>query len=257
MTHGLTEEQVDDWIGLAHSLEMSQIDIHGGPCFSSAEIRPVDGTQGLALNGLGRRSSLLTLRARQDALGNGFLHDEGADVKRACYVLGPVFLHVHTRRVHIAGMTTNPDGPWMTQQTRDMSMVFDDEPNEYKPTHIVRDRDSKFTARFCSIVESDGLEFRPIPARSPNMNPFAESWVGRTKHEVLNHFIALGEKQLRWIFKEWLAYYHRWRPHRGLDNVPISESPVSPDLPDDFSAEDIVCHETLGGLLKHYERKAA
>jgi putative transposase len=33
------------------------------------------------------------------------------------------FLHVGSRRVHIAGMTTNPDEAWVVQQARNMSMV--------------------------------------------------------------------------------------------------------------------------------------
>lgn len=53
------------------------------------------------------------------------------------------------------------------QQARNMSMVFGDKPDEYKPTHIVRDRGAKFTARFCSILESNGIEFRPIRRGTP------------------------------------------------------------------------------------------
>jgi hypothetical protein len=34
------------------------------------------------------------------------------------------FIHLHTRRVHIAGMTPNPDGAWMAQIARNMSMYF-------------------------------------------------------------------------------------------------------------------------------------
>ena len=41
------------------------------------------------------------------------------------YVL--FFIHLHTRRVHIAGMTPNPDGVWMAQVARNMSMVFGEE----------------------------------------------------------------------------------------------------------------------------------
>ena len=69
-----------------------------------------------------------------------------------------------SRRVHIAGMTPNPDGVWMAQVARNMSMVFAQEPAKFRPTHIIRDRDSKFTAQFCSILELGGLEFRPIPS---------------------------------------------------------------------------------------------
>ena len=117
------------------------------------------------------------------------------------------FIQPETRRVHIAGMTPNPNGPWMARQARNMSMIFDDEPDEYKPTHIIRDRDSKFTKQFCSILESDGIELRKIAPLSPNMNPFAEAWVQRTKHEVLNHFIVFGQQHLRYLLREWVAHY--------------------------------------------------
>ena len=46
-------------------------------------------------------------------------------------------------------------------------MIFDDEPDEYKPTHISRDRVSKFTKQFCSILEDGGIEFRSIRALDP------------------------------------------------------------------------------------------
>jgi putative transposase len=138
-----------------------------------------------------------------------------------------------------------------------MSMIFDEEPDEYKPTYIVRDRDRKFTTQFCAILEDHGVEFRPIPPLSPNLNPFAEAWVQRTKHEVLNHFIVFGERHLRHLLQEWHAYYHACRPHQGLGNVPITGSLPSPEPLDGFRREDIECHEHLGGLLKHYERKAA
>jgi putative transposase len=180
-------------------------------------------------------------------------------------VRGPVtfyvlfFLHVHTRRVHIAGMTPNPDGRWMAQIARNMSMVFAEEPEKFRPTHIIRDRDTKFTQQFCSILESEGLEFRPIPPRSPNMNPHAEVWVQRTKHEVLNHFIVFGERHLRQILAAWLEYYHRHRPHQGIGNVPLEERTDGPPAPitDTGPSGEIVCYESLGGLLRYYQRKAA
>jgi len=64
-----------------------------------------------------------------------------------CYVL--FFIHLHSRRVHLAGFTPNPDGIWMAQVARNMSMVFSEEPVESRPTHIIRDRDTKYTAEFC------------------------------------------------------------------------------------------------------------
>jgi putative transposase len=171
------------------------------------------------------------------------------------YVL--FFIHLHTRRVHIAGMTPNPDGVWMAQVARNMSMVFGEEKTEIRPTHIIRDRDSKFTEQFCSILEADGIEFRPIPPRSPNLNPFAEAWVGRTKAECLDHFIVFGDNHLRHILNCWLRYYHACRPHQGLGNVPILTAAPPLEPADEFRLDDVVCHESLGGLLKHYVRSAA
>jgi putative transposase len=171
------------------------------------------------------------------------------------YVL--FFIHLHTRKVHLAGMTPNPDGTWMAQVAGNMSMVFAEEPEEFRPTHIVRDRDAKYSEHFCSLLETDGIEFRPIPPRSPNMNPFSEVWVQRTKQEVLDHFLVFGESHLRHILACWLTYYHQFRPHQGIGNVPISgDLPPSEPL-DGFQLDDVVCHESLGGLLKHYERRAA
>lgn len=63
-------------------------------------------------------------------------------------------------------ITPNPNGQWVAQIARNMSQVFVEEPKESRPTHIIRDRDTKFTAQFCSILESDGIEFRPIPPLS-------------------------------------------------------------------------------------------
>lgn len=183
--------------------------------------------------------------------------------KKVWTLRGPVtyyvlfFIHLRTRRVHIAGMTPNPDGVWMAQAARNMSMVFAEQEAEFQPTHIIRDRDAKFTAQFCSLLESDGIEFRPIPPRAPNLNPFAEVWVGRTKAECLNHFLVFGESHLRHILKEWLNYYHRWRPHQGLGNVTIQAEPPSAAFGPQLQADDIICQESLGGLLKHYERRAA
>jgi putative transposase len=171
------------------------------------------------------------------------------------YVL--FFIHLHTRRVHVAGMTPSPDGTWMAQIARNMSMTFAEEPAEFRPTHVIRDRDTKFTAQFCSILETDGLEFRPIPARSPNLNPYCESWVGRTRAEVLNHFIVFGEGHLRHILDRWLVHYHFQRPHQGLGHVPIGCDLPPPETMREFCLDDVVCHESLGGLLKHFERRAA
>ncbi len=170
------------------------------------------------------------------------------------YVL--FFIHIESRCVHVAGMTANPNGFWMAQQARNLCMFFQDQ-GERRPTHIIRDRDTKFTSQFCDILATEDIEFRKIPPRSPDLNPFAEAWVQRIKHECLNHFTVFGERHLRYLIREWVDYYHRFRPHQGLGNVLITSPLPSPEPLSNFRSEKLVCHEQLGGLLKHYERKAA
>jgi len=138
-----------------------------------------------------------------------------------------------------------------------MSMVFANEPEEYRPTHIIRDRDGKFTEQFCSILKSEGLEFRPITPLAPNLNPHAEAWVQRVKRECLDYFIVFAERHLRYLLGQWLTYYHQFRPHQGLGNVPIATSLPPPQPPGEFRLQDVTSRQWLGGLLKHYERKAA
>jgi hypothetical protein len=56
----------------------------------------------------------------------------------------------------------------------------------------------------------------------------------------------------------WLEYFHRHRPHQGLGNVLLDEQERPPPrLTDTGPPGEIVCYESLGGLLKHYQRKAA
>jgi putative transposase len=58
------------------------------------------------------------------------------------YVL--FFIELATRRVHLAGITTNPDGCWVTQQARNLLMQLDDE--GIRPQFLIRDRDSSSPA---------------------------------------------------------------------------------------------------------------
>jgi putative transposase len=76
------------------------------------------------------------------------------------------FIHVATRRVHVAGMTPNPNSSWMAQQARNMNSFFDELPE--RPTLLIRDHDSKFTAEFDMILKSEGIEPNKVGQRATN-----------------------------------------------------------------------------------------
>jgi len=91
-----------------------------------------------------------------------------------------------------------------------------------------------------------------LTVQAPNLNAYAERWVQSLKHECLNHFIVLVEHHLRYLVDHYVAHYLTERPHQSKENAPLSGA-----SPPSEPHGEIVCHERLGGLLKHYTRRAA
>ena len=91
-----------------------------------------------------------------------------------------------------------------------------------------------------------------LPARSPNLNAYAERFVRSIKSECLAQIIPLGEQHLRHVVNQCVEHYHVERNHQGLDNRLIEEQQ---GVVDPNSA--VARHERLGGVLNYYERRAA
>ena len=87
-----------------------------------------------------------------------------------------------------------------------------------------------------------------IPYRSPNLNPYAEGWVGTIKRECLDHFVVFGERHFRYLVREYVKYYNTVRPHSGLGNLPL-------DYHTRKTKGKILCDSRLGGVLRHYYRE--
>jgi putative transposase len=86
------------------------------------------------------------------------------------------FIELATRRVHLAGITTNPDGRWVAQQARNLLMELGD--NGIRPRFLVRDRDSKFACDFDEVFRSEGIRVIKAPVQAPKARAHAERWVG-------------------------------------------------------------------------------
>jgi putative transposase len=165
------------------------------------------------------------------------------------------FIHVQSRRVHIAGMTAHPDNVWMMQQARNVSMFFADQP--VPPRHLIMDMDTKFTTGFRDILKSDGMKMVRVGPRKPNLNAYAERWVQTIRQECVDHFICFGVEHLRHIVREFVIHYNQFRPHQSLGNRPLSAADDPPPATLVFPQGEVICNERLGGLLKHYYRQAA
>jgi len=63
-------------------------------------------------------------------------------------------------------------------------------------------------------MKDAGFRVLKLPARSPNLNAFAERFVRSIKEECLDQFILFGERSLRKSVKEYLEHFHAERPHQ-------------------------------------------
>ncbi|MCA9123629.1 MAG: hypothetical protein H6822_00655 [Planctomycetaceae bacterium] len=88
------------------------------------------------------------------------------------------------------------------------------------------------------------------------MNAFIEHWIQSIQQVTLEHFIVFGEDHFNDLISEYVDFYQTVRPHQSLDNKPLTGNWPEPES-DKAPAGESVCHLRLGGLLKHYERKAA
>ena len=119
----------------------------------------------------------------------------------------------------------------------------------YRELH---DRDTKYTISFRAIIESGGVKTLPLPARSPNLNAYAERWVKSVKDECLSKIILFGERSLRRALSEYVEHYHAERNHQGKSNVLLFRR-----VTQTRREEPVQCRERLGGLLRYYHQEAA
>jgi len=127
------------------------------------------------------------------------------------YVL--FFIHLDSRRVDIAGLTVHPNEAWMKQIARNVTM--DDCGALRDCRYLLHDRDTKFTRSFRAIIASGGVEPLVLPARSPNLNAYAERWVRSVKEECLSKVILFGERSLRRALSDYVDHFHGERNHQG------------------------------------------
>src|SRR5262245_37362218 len=98
------------------------------------------------------------------------------------YVL--FFLHLASRKVQVAGVTPHPHQGWMTQIARNVTMA---EWGFLAPGHsLSHARDAKYCPAFQRMIDEAGVKRVVLPARSPNLNAYAERWVKSVKEECLS-----------------------------------------------------------------------
>ena len=157
------------------------------------------------------------------------------------YVL--FFIHLESRRVSLAGITRHPDQPWMQLMARNATVETWGIPDQRR--YALHDRDTKFCSVFRETLKAGGIEPIQLPARSPNLNCYAERWIRSAKSEALSKLILFGEASLRRAVTAFIDHYHAERNHQGKGNVLLFPSE---EIGRQKPRSRIRCREHLGGL---------
>src|SRR6476469_5249689 len=140
-----------------------------------------------------------------------FFHVDCAVTLRRLYVL--FALEVSDRSLHVLGVTAHPDGPWTTQQARNLIMDLGEHAARFR--FLVRDRAGQFAASFDTVLVDAGIEVVKIPPRCPRANCFAERLVLTVRTELTDRMLIFGEWHLRQVLAAYAAHYNTRRPQRG------------------------------------------
>jgi putative transposase len=185
-------------------------------------------------------------------LAADFFHVDCAVTLSRLYV---AFVIEHqTRRVHLLGITRHPTSQWATQIARNLASELVEAGARF--THLIRDRDAKFTAAFDAVFASTGITTLPTAPQAPRMNAYAERFVRTARAECTDRMLIAGERHLRVVLSEYIGYYNTGRSHQGKgmelrapdDDSDIIAFPVPP--------AQIQRRARLAGLINEYRQAA-
>ena len=162
-----------------------------------------------------------------------------------------VLMHLASRRVQIAGISAEPDGPGLPQLMRNATdMPRTDSCDTSGSSSMTATRSPRPAVRD-PLPPADVTPIR-LPARSPNLNAYTERFVRTIKDSCLERMVLIGEGSRRRAVREFVAHDHHERNHQGLDNrliLPLSTAPPPRGR--------VQCRQWLGGMLHDDYRSAA
>ncbi|MEY9895688.1 putative transposase [Catenulispora sp. MAP5-51] len=194
------------------------------------------------------------LRAQADTLlATDLFHVDCALTLTRLYV---AFVIEHsTRRIHLLGITRYPTAAWATQLARDFTA--DLEAAGHRFTHLIRDRDAKFSDAFDAVFSAIGITAIMTAPQAPKMNAIAERFVGTVRRECTDRILIANERHLRVVLDQYVAHYNAGRSHQGHGmglRAPDDDPNV---IPFPALADRIRRKRVLGGLINEYRKKAA
>ena len=164
---------------------------------------------------------------------------------RRFYVL--VIIALKSRRIVEYAVTTAPTTLFLRQQLIELRDTVEG------PIHLIHDNDPVF--RYFPY-DTYGIEGVSTSIQAPNMNAHVERFIGSLRREALDWFVIFGERQLRRILTEYIAYYNTRRPHQGIGQAIPEVVGNSAGVNKTQAEGAVVARPVLFGLYHHYERTA-
>ena len=164
-----------------------------------------------------------------------------------------VFIHIEARRIWVSPCTAHPTGNWTAQRARNVTMYV--EVHELQCVLVQRDNDAKYMGAFNEVFTSAGARIKKTPPKSPNLQACVERVVQTLKHEILNGFCIVSERQLELILFCGTDWYNNRKCHSAKDNRPPERDETEPEVID-LANRKTECFEELGGQPKSYRAAA-
>jgi putative transposase len=192
------------------------------------------------------------LRAQADTLlAIDFFHVDTVTLKR---LYAAFVIEIRTRRVHLLGVTAHPTGSWAVQQARNLTADLEEAWCRF--THLIRDRDAKFTAAFDAVFAFAGINVVLTAPQAPRMNAFAERWIASVRRECTDRILITGDRHLRLVLDRYVDHYNAGRSHQG-QGVGLRAPDDNPNvIPLPVPVGRIRRRRILGGLINEYQTAA-
>jgi putative transposase len=162
-------------------------------------------------------------------------------------------IELDSRRVHLGGVTTNPDGAWVTQQARNLLLGLGERGRHLR--FLLHDRDAKFSRSFDDVFRSEGAEVLLTPVQAPRANAFAERWVRTVRTECLDWLLIVSRGHLEQVLRVYVRHDNDHRPHRALMLQP-PDQPGGLTVVGNEQQGRVHRRDLLGGLLHEYRHAA-
>ena len=155
-----------------------------------------------------------------------------------------------TRRVHLAGITANPDGAWTTQAARNFLMGLGQRAASVK--FLIRDRAAQFSGSFDAVFTAENARILASPPQAPRANAVCERVIGTLRRELFDRLLIVNEHHLRRVLTGYLLHYNTARPHRALGQLAPAQAPTRPPQIN-LAEHRIRRKQILDGLTSEYQ----